>query len=147
MQLKIYDVSVRHAGNLGHEIPKSGVSNIEITLLRRIHGEDAVVNIKQIGARDVESEQDEYFRLARHYTRQKVERAFNTVLDGFERWLEAQVEVEHQQIAARAEERQKKFGVDMAEQQIRDGEAARERLVEQQAATRPVEPSTARAME
>lgn len=44
--MQIYDCQVRHAGNMLHTIPKYNVTAPEVLILRNIHGEDAVVDIK-----------------------------------------------------------------------------------------------------
>lgn len=44
--MQLYDCTVRHAGNLLHEIPRYGVTAPEIMILRTIHGGDAVVKIQ-----------------------------------------------------------------------------------------------------
>lgn len=44
--MQIYDVSVRPGGYMGTDVPKKNVSAAEILVLRHIHGEDSVINIK-----------------------------------------------------------------------------------------------------
>jgi hypothetical protein len=47
--MKAYDCKLRLAGSVTNEVPKMGVSAAEIEVLREIHGNDAVVDIKEIG--------------------------------------------------------------------------------------------------
>jgi len=44
--MQTYDARIRLAGSLLNEVPKSGLTAPEITVLRRLHGSDAVVEIK-----------------------------------------------------------------------------------------------------
>lgn len=46
--MRFYNAKVRLAGSLLHEVYKEGLSAPEIMLLRHIHGQDAVVDIKYV---------------------------------------------------------------------------------------------------
>lgn len=43
--MKLFDCKVRLAGDVANEVLKRGISDAEITLLRAIHGNDAVVDV------------------------------------------------------------------------------------------------------
>lgn len=60
--------TVRHGGSLLHTIPMTGVTPAEILILRRIHGEDAVVDIRPIRMAKTRQEV-EWARLAEKYDR------------------------------------------------------------------------------
>ncbi len=42
-----YDATVRPAGQLTHEVPRSGLSAAEVYMLRYIHGDDGVVRLNK----------------------------------------------------------------------------------------------------
>lgn len=44
--MQLYDCKVRLSGSLYNEVPKTGVTAAEITVLRVIHGSDSVADIK-----------------------------------------------------------------------------------------------------
>jgi hypothetical protein len=86
--MKAYRIEVRLGSNLLQTVPLSGVSAQRIRILRTIHGDDAVVSIKESGRLDW-TEDEELKYLAADYGRRKVETVFSCVLDGFDAWLEA----------------------------------------------------------
>jgi len=45
--MKRYDAAVRLSGKTHHEVAKAGLSAAEITILRTLHGDDAVVRIRE----------------------------------------------------------------------------------------------------
>jgi hypothetical protein len=50
--MKLYSCKVRLHGDVRDEVRKDNVTQAEITVLRRIHGEDAVLEIRTAGATD-----------------------------------------------------------------------------------------------
>jgi hypothetical protein len=76
---KLYKCRVRLAGLTHHEVPKYGVTDKEVAVLRTIHGSDAVVGFKSDGETD-RSDSQEYERLANTYGEQIVLRLFGNVL-------------------------------------------------------------------
>lgn len=56
--MKLYNFRVRVGGNILHEVPKIGGTEIEIRMMRKIHGDDAVVAIKTTGEDDRTEEQE-----------------------------------------------------------------------------------------
>lgn len=74
--MKLYDCKVRLHANPQDEVRRRKVTAAEIRVLRQMHGDDAVVEIKETGeatARSVEQERD---RLARLYTEPVVTKLF-----------------------------------------------------------------------
>lgn len=119
--MNTYHCQVRLGGNILHTVPRVHVTEMELKLLRHLHGADAVVDVKAAGETEV-SERQELVRLARRYGpsendpnyadenarrtgRQLVERCFGVKLDDFDDWLNEQVErrIENEQIAASEE--------------------------------------------
>lgn len=49
---ELYSAVIRHAGKRSYEINKKNLTAGEIIVLRAIHGDDSVVNIKDTGRRD-----------------------------------------------------------------------------------------------
>lgn len=45
--MQFYHCNIRPGGDLGHEVPKKDISAAEIMVLQYIHGNDAVVDIRQ----------------------------------------------------------------------------------------------------
>lgn len=64
--MEIADVMVALGGDKGNTVPKYGVSVSEVAVLRAIHGDDAVFDIKPTGERAV-SNRDELERLRLTY--------------------------------------------------------------------------------
>lgn len=65
--MQVYRCKVRLAGNVQNEVPKIEVTAAEIIVLRHLHGEDAVVDIKPT-TMDKRSHEEERDRLSRLYT-------------------------------------------------------------------------------
>lgn len=65
--MQLYDAFVRPSGDLTCAIPKNSLTAAEIILLRKIHGPDAVVDIKKMNM-DKRSHRKEYLRLSEAYT-------------------------------------------------------------------------------
>lgn len=109
--LKTYTATLRHAGNMLHEVPITGdyvdgipvgISERELRFLKHLHGSENIVNVKQVGTVEVD-EQEHYFHIAERYgshedftkqdmVKQKVERLFGIELDGFHEWLTGKIE-------------------------------------------------------
>lgn len=68
-------VTVRLSGDVGNTVPKTGVSVAEIVVLRAIHGEDAVVDIKATH-NDKTPHREERDRLSVIYGRPIVDKIF-----------------------------------------------------------------------
>lgn len=66
--MQTYSAKVRLAGSLYNEVPKSDLTAPEIAILKRIHGSDAIVDIKPGKSVDRTDEQ-ERARLAHTYNR------------------------------------------------------------------------------
>lgn len=65
--MKLYSATVRLAGSLSNEVSKSQITAAEIAVLQRIHGEDAVQKISEIGEVKGRSDARERARLAVEY--------------------------------------------------------------------------------
>jgi len=100
MKFTIHTATIRHAGNTGHTINRSDLTDYELRLLRRVHGQDAVVNIVQTGE-DERDERGEYLRLARFYGVGVTEKTFSVVLDEFTEWVDAEMSSEREERDAR----------------------------------------------
>lgn len=61
--MKLYDCKVRLAGNVINEVRKEKVSAAEVIIMRAIHGDDAVIEIAEVGE-DKRSDAEERDRLA-----------------------------------------------------------------------------------
>lgn len=64
--MQLCEVMVRLAGSVQHTVPKQNVTPAEIVILQRIHGTDAVTDIRPTRM-DKRSHADEYERLQRIY--------------------------------------------------------------------------------
>lgn len=92
---KLYNCVVRLGGSLLHTVPKHRISGEEVRLLRHIHGDDAIAELKEIAAQTDILRTDELCELADRYSsdptkidgRKLVEKVFNTVLTDFDTWL------------------------------------------------------------
>lgn len=112
--LELFNATLHHAGNVLHGIPILKASTRELKLLRKIHGEGNIVNLEKVGEAEVD-EQLHYFELIRKYgsyqdfakqeaTKALVERTFNIELDGFEGWINDEMQkTESQRAGADAE--------------------------------------------
>jgi hypothetical protein len=88
--MKLFNCQVRLAGNMLHSVPRYGISEREIRMLRSMHGDDAVVEVKEVGESD-RSERDILNELAARYGRTRVEGLFGVSLDNFQEWLDSQL--------------------------------------------------------
>jgi hypothetical protein len=102
--MKLFNCNVRLGGNLLHSIPKLGITEKEMYLLRAIHGDDSIENIKQVGESDME-ERPHLMSLARVYGKPIVEKTFTVILDGFEEWLQSVLDSETEEREEREAER------------------------------------------
>lgn len=73
--MKLYDCKVRVMGDVRDEVRKHHVTQAEITVLRRIHGDDAVSEIVYMGDTD-RSEHDERDRLNASYGSKTIDKIF-----------------------------------------------------------------------
>jgi len=80
--MKQYNCRVRLKGDVGIEVPKQNVSEIEIHMLRAIHGPDAVVGIKMLAETNI-TQEDEIRRLGDIYTDKVVEAALGVKIMRF----------------------------------------------------------------
>lgn len=78
--MRLFNCQVRLAGNVGHAVPKQGVSEHEVIILRHLHGNDAVIDLKSAGESKA-SKRAELERLAGIYGVDVVETVYKTVLD------------------------------------------------------------------
>lgn len=79
--MKLYNCSVRLAGNINHTVPKASISESEILVLRHIHGNDSVVAIKSSKDESDASKKQELVRLAAIYGKDVIEGLFKIPLD------------------------------------------------------------------
>lgn len=56
--MQVFNADVRLAGVLTNVVQKRGLTAPEIYVLRRIHGNDAVVNIKHVGDTEVDDDEE-----------------------------------------------------------------------------------------
>lgn len=118
--MKYFSLQVRHSGNVLHTIPMSDVSDREVRLLRKIHGDDAIIDLKQTREEpDPADLQDLYRTLATRYSAPLVEKTFGVMLDNFDEWLE--------------EKRNRESGL---------GESARPERAEEAVAAAPAKPKS-----
>lgn len=64
--MELYDAKVRLNGKIQNEVPKTSITAAELLVLRAIHGDDAVVDLK-IAGDEPKSHDDERDRLGRLY--------------------------------------------------------------------------------
>lgn len=64
--MKLYSCKVRLSGSLYNEVPKSSVTAAEITILKVLHGDDAVVDITEAG-KNKTTQSEERERLITEY--------------------------------------------------------------------------------
>ena len=102
--IKLYNCVVRLGGSLLHTVPKRHISGEEVRLLRHLHGDDAIVEIKEIAAQTETLRADELNDLADRYSqeptkfdgRKLIEKVFNVTLDSFDKWLADKEDAENQ---------------------------------------------------
>lgn len=87
-KLKVYDCKVILGDEVQarHIVPKKDVTEMELRLLRRIHGKDRVTEVRQTEQLNVDIN-NHYHELAMAYGANQVEEAFGVVLDDHDQWL------------------------------------------------------------
>lgn len=94
--LRVYNCSVRLGGSVLHTVPKIRITGEEVRLLKHLHGDDSIVDLKEIGSLKEDYTRDmELMDLASRYStdndhstgRKLVEKVFNTTLADFDGWL------------------------------------------------------------
>lgn len=93
--IKFYNCQVRLGGSLLHTVPKKRISGEEVRLLRHLHGDDAIIELKEVAAKTETTRVDELNDLADRYSqdqakfdgRKLVEKVFSVTLDSFDSWL------------------------------------------------------------
>ena len=93
--VKVYNCQVRLGGNILHSVPKIRISGEEIRLLKSLHGDDAIHEVREIGTLDGWSRTQELNDLADRYSsdpdridgRKLIEKVFGITLDSFDDWL------------------------------------------------------------
>lgn len=65
----LYDAKVRLLGSLNNEVRKTDLTPAEIAILQRIHGADAVADVKKVGQVAKRTDRSERNRLLRTYRR------------------------------------------------------------------------------
>jgi hypothetical protein len=124
--MKLFNCNVRLGGNLLHSVPKIGITEKELYLLRAIHGDDSIENPRPAGEAEIE-ERAHLFELARVYGRPLVEKTFQTVLTNFDEWLQGILDAEE-------EEREERATVRKSTENKRKAEAAAAKAAEEAAA-------------
>lgn len=128
MKVNLFDVELYHGQNKLHSIQKRGITRQEITLLRAMHGQDSILEreIKTSApAEAMINERELLFKLAREYGntsdplsgKRMVEKVLNVTLNGFEQWLDEEMQLEEQR---REEMRQRS----LKEQEVSRAQAA-----------------------
>lgn len=110
----VYDGEIRLGGDLMNVIPRTGMTDQEIRVLRAIHGDDGVVNLKESDVIEIDP-QEHLYELAVKYSAslnpaygvKLVERVFGVQLTGFARWNEARKERAEQEQRERLEASQR----------------------------------------
>jgi hypothetical protein len=139
-KVQMFNCEVRHGGDVMHSLAKEGISQREIRVLKAIHGSDAVVQVKEVGEREI-NEQEEAYELALRYSKTMnprhgvalVERVLNADMSGFDAWMrdrEAFAELERKEKRDKAQKESAKFAVARAAADAR----VRAEIAEQQAA-------------
>lgn len=129
----LFDATLRLGGHITHTVPRARITSQEITLLKAMHGSDAVVDVKKVGTAEVD-ERDEVYQLARKYAntsdpmsgKKLVERVLSTTMPDYEQWLLDQVELEQMERTERHEKAQAEIA---ALTQQRREQSARDALV------------------
>lgn len=125
-KVELFDATLRLGGNLLHTLARKSITGKEITLLKAMHGNDAVVDVKKVGDTELD-DREELFQLVRKYDtssglltnsegtriigRRLVERVFSVTLHDYDIWLEEQTQLEQME----REERAEKSRLEMAE--------------------------------
>lgn len=79
--MKLYNCKVRLAGSIDNEVRKEGASAAEVILLRKVHGDDAVVNIVEAGQDNKLTHEGMRDQLRRDYGEKLVDKTFDPMLD------------------------------------------------------------------
>jgi len=93
--VKFYNCQVRLGGSLLHTVPKERISGEEVRILRSLHGDDSIVELREVGKAGNWTRQEELNSLADRYSsepdkrdgRRLVEKVFGVALDDFDTWL------------------------------------------------------------
>ena len=93
--VKFYNCMVRLGGSLLHTVPKQRISGEEVRLLKHLHGDDAIVELREVGIAQDWTRNEELNVLADRYSsepdkkdgRKLVEKVFSITLDDFDTWL------------------------------------------------------------
>jgi len=113
--IELFDCEIHLAGSAMHSVPKKGVSSMEMDVVRQIHGEDSVRQIKPAGNRPAAAQREEFFRLAWTYNKAAVKAAFPTAnMNGFDEWLEETLELERMDREEKAQQRQQSLNQKVA---------------------------------
>ncbi len=91
--MKLLDCTVQLGGTKTHSVAKHKISELELKLLKHIHGSEAITDLRQVGEIEVNKDK-EYRNLARFYGASAVEKCFDIELSDFSAWLEEQLEAE-----------------------------------------------------
>lgn len=94
--VRVYNCSVRLGGSLLHSVPKIRISGEEVRLLKTIHGDDSIIELKELGALSGWTRMEELNDLADRYSTETgkgdgiklVEKTFGVTLAGFEDWVD-----------------------------------------------------------
>ena len=109
--VEYYNCQVRLGGSLLHTVPKSRITGEEVRLLKHLHGDDSIVELKKVGAATDETREEVLKALADSYSsepdkhdgRKLVEKVFGITLDDFDSWLmDKEIAEEARQDEARA---------------------------------------------
>ncbi len=109
--VKYYNCQVRLGGSLLHTVPKKRITGEEVRLLKHLHGDDSIVELKEVGAATDETREEVLNALADSYSsepdkrdgRKLVEKVFGVTLDDFDSWLMTkEIAEEERQDEARA---------------------------------------------
>lgn len=93
--VKYYNCQVRLGGSLLHTVPKTRITGEEVRLLKHLHGDDSIVELKEVGVATDESRDEVLNALADSYSsepdkrdgRKLVEKVFGISLNDFDSWL------------------------------------------------------------
>ena len=81
--MKAYNVCVRPAGQMTHEVPKHGISAKEVLMLRHVHGRDGVIKIEDVGTIKDYDENEDLKQMAFTYKPKMVHRVFGVYVEDF----------------------------------------------------------------
>jgi hypothetical protein len=93
--VKYYNCQVRLGGWLLHTVPKSRISGEEVRILKHLHGDDSIVELREVGVATAETREEVLNALAdtyssdpeKHDGRKLVEKVFGVTLSDFDSWL------------------------------------------------------------